>query len=110
MLPTVDVVSSVIFDGGVADDFATGCVSARWAPSVWKRPSPPVTASLPAGPMSSSSTSTLIEGVAEALVLADRLGIGHRRLEEVIEGGPLAAPSPKAPGLWRARPACACEP
>ena len=34
----------------------------------------------------------LIEGVAEALELADRLGIGHRQLAEVIEGGPLDAP------------------
>ena len=36
--------------------------------------------------------SILIEGVAEALELADRLGIGHQQLEEVIEGGPLDAP------------------
>ena len=34
----------------------------------------------------------LIEGVAEALELADRLGIGHRQLEDAIEGGPLDAP------------------
>ncbi len=56
MLPTVEVVGSVIFDGAVADDFAPGCVWARWAPSVWRRPSPPVTGSLPAGPMWCSST------------------------------------------------------
>ena len=36
--------------------------------------------------------SILIEGVAETMELADRLGIGHRRLAEVIEGGPLDAP------------------
>ena len=36
--------------------------------------------------------SILIEGVAEALELADRLGIAHQQLEEVIEGGPLDAP------------------
>jgi 3-hydroxyisobutyrate dehydrogenase len=30
--------------------------------------------------------------VAETLELADRLGIGHRQLEEVIGGGPLDAP------------------
>jgi 3-hydroxyisobutyrate dehydrogenase len=36
--------------------------------------------------------SILIEGVAEALELADRLGIGHQQLEEAIEGGPLDAP------------------
>jgi 3-hydroxyisobutyrate dehydrogenase len=35
---------------------------------------------------------TLIEGVAEALELADRLDIDTARLEEVIEGGPLDAP------------------
>ena len=36
--------------------------------------------------------SILIEGVAEALELADRLGIAHQQLAEVIEGGPLDAP------------------
>jgi 3-hydroxyisobutyrate dehydrogenase len=36
--------------------------------------------------------SILIEGVAEALELADRMGIGHTQLAEVIEGGPLDAP------------------
>jgi 3-hydroxyisobutyrate dehydrogenase len=36
--------------------------------------------------------SILIEGVAEALELADRLGIEHAKLAEVIEGGPLDAP------------------
>jgi 3-hydroxyisobutyrate dehydrogenase len=36
--------------------------------------------------------SILIEGVAETLELADRLGIGHQQLAEVIEGGPLDAP------------------
>ena len=36
--------------------------------------------------------SILIEGVAEALELADRLGIGHQQLEEAIAGGPLDAP------------------
>jgi 3-hydroxyisobutyrate dehydrogenase len=36
--------------------------------------------------------STLIEGVAEALELADRLGIDADRLAESIEGGPLDAP------------------
>jgi 3-hydroxyisobutyrate dehydrogenase len=34
----------------------------------------------------------LIEGVAEALELADRLGIDAARLAETIEGGPLDAP------------------
>jgi 3-hydroxyisobutyrate dehydrogenase len=29
MLPTVEVVGSVIFDGAVADDFAPGCVWAQ---------------------------------------------------------------------------------
>lgn len=36
--------------------------------------------------------SVLIEGVAETMELADRLGIGHSQLAEVIEGGPLDAP------------------
>ena len=36
--------------------------------------------------------SILIEGVAETMELADRLGNGQQKLEEVIEGGPLDAP------------------
>ncbi len=36
--------------------------------------------------------SVLIEGVAEALELADRLGIDEGKLAEAIEGGPLDAP------------------
>src|SRR6201989_1781620 len=36
--------------------------------------------------------SILIEGVAEALELAGRLGIGDAELAEAIEGGPLDAP------------------
>jgi 3-hydroxyisobutyrate dehydrogenase len=36
--------------------------------------------------------SVLIEGVAEALELAGRLGISPAQLDEVIEGGPLDAP------------------
>ena len=36
--------------------------------------------------------SVLIEGVAETMALADRLGIGHPQLAGVIEGGPLDAP------------------
>ena len=36
--------------------------------------------------------SILIEGVAETMELADRLGISHEQLAEVIEGGPLDAP------------------
>jgi 3-hydroxyisobutyrate dehydrogenase len=36
--------------------------------------------------------SILIEGVAETMELADRLGIGHQQLADVIEGGPLDAP------------------
>ncbi len=34
----------------------------------------------------------LIEGVAEAAELADRLGVNQRQLTEALEGGPLAAP------------------
>jgi 3-hydroxyisobutyrate dehydrogenase len=40
--------------------------------------------------------STLIEGVAEALELADRLGIDASQLGEAIEGGPLDAPIAEA--------------
>ncbi len=36
--------------------------------------------------------SVLIEGVAEALELVDRLGIDPAKLDDVIEGGPLDAP------------------
>jgi 3-hydroxyisobutyrate dehydrogenase len=36
--------------------------------------------------------SILLEGAAETMELADRLGIGHQQLAEVIEGGPLDAP------------------
>jgi len=36
--------------------------------------------------------SVLIEGAAETMALADRLGIGHPQLAGVIEGGPLDAP------------------
>jgi 3-hydroxyisobutyrate dehydrogenase len=40
--------------------------------------------------------STLIEGVAESLELAGRLGIDAGQLEEAIEGGPLDAPLAEA--------------
>jgi 3-hydroxyisobutyrate dehydrogenase len=152
MLPTVDVVNSVIFDGGVVDDFAQGCVWAQMGTIgveetiatrdrlAARRPDvvfvdAPVSGSkgpaeqgrlliLASGPAAAAETlgpvfaaigrktvwlgeagkgsqvklvvnaymSILIEGVAEALELADRLGIGHQQLEEVIEGGPLDAP------------------
>ena len=36
--------------------------------------------------------SILIEGVAETMELADRLGVGHQQLAECIAGGPLDAP------------------
>ena len=36
--------------------------------------------------------SILVEGVAETMELADRLGVSHEQLAEVIEGGPLDAP------------------
>ncbi len=36
--------------------------------------------------------STLIDGVAEALELAGRLGVDPSKLDEAIEGGPLDAP------------------
>jgi 3-hydroxyisobutyrate dehydrogenase len=40
--------------------------------------------------------SVLIEGVAEAMELADRLGIEHQQFAKVIEGGPLDAPIAEA--------------
>jgi 3-hydroxyisobutyrate dehydrogenase len=152
MLPTLDVVGSVIFDGGVVDDFARGCVWAQMGTIgvegtimtrdrlAARRPDvvfvdAPVSGSkgpaeqgqlliLASGPTAAAEIvapafeaigrktvwlgeagkgsqvklivnaymSILIEGVAEALELADRMGIGHQQLEEVIEGGPLDAP------------------
>ena len=153
MLPTAEVVSSVIFDGGgVAGAFAPGCVWAQMGtigveatvaigarlgelrPDVMFLDAPvsgskgpagqgqllilasgPAAAAETAGPVFSAIgrktvwlgqagkgsqlklavnayMSILIEGVAEALELADRMGIGHAQLAEVIEGGPLDAP------------------
>ncbi len=152
MLPTLDVVGSVIFDGGVVDDFARGCVWAQMGTIgvegtimtrdrlAARRPDvvfvdAPVSGSkgpaeqgrlliLASGPTAAAEIvapafeaigrktvwlgeagkgsqvklivnaymSILIEGVAEALELADRMGIGHQQLEDVIEGGPLDAP------------------
>jgi 3-hydroxyisobutyrate dehydrogenase len=152
MLPTADVVESVIFDGGVADAFADGCVWAQMGTIgveatlhlrdrlTGQRPGvlfvdAPVSGSkgpaeqgqlliLASGPAAAASSvdpvfgvlgrrtvwlgqvgqgslmklivnaymSVLIEGVAEAMELADRLGVGHQQLAEVIEGGPLDAP------------------
>jgi 3-hydroxyisobutyrate dehydrogenase len=152
MLPTADAVDSVIFDGGVADAFADGCVWAQMgtigvAETLRMRDrlaafrpgvifvDAPVSGSkgpaqqgqlliLASGPAAAAETvrpvfdvlgrktvwlgeagqgsqvklvvnaymSILIEGVAETMELADRLGIGHQQLAEVIEGGPLDAP------------------
>jgi 3-hydroxyisobutyrate dehydrogenase len=152
MLPTADVVRSVIFDQGVADGFAEGAVWAQMGTIGvaatqdahdrlgQQRPDvsfvdAPVSGSkgpaengqlliLASGPDAAVDTlapafaalgrktvrlgeagngsrmklvvnaymSVLIEGVAEALELADRLGIGPEKLDEVIEGGPLDAP------------------
>ena len=152
MLPTADVVDSVIFDGGVAGAFADGCVWAQMGTIgveatrrirdrlAAQRPGvifvdAPVSGSkgpaeqgqlliLASGPAAAAKAvrpvfdiigrktvwlgeagqgslvkvvvnaymSILIEGVAETLELADRLGIGHQQLAEVIEGGPLDAP------------------
>ena len=156
MLPTVDVVGSVIFDGGVADDFAPGCVWAQMGtigveetvatrdrlaarrPDVLFVDAPVSGIKGPAeqgqllilasGPAAAADLvspvfaaigrktvwlgeagkgsqvklvvnaymSILIEGVAEALELADRLDISHQQLVEVIAGGPLAAPIAEA--------------
>ena len=152
MLPTADVVESVIFDGGVTGAFADGCVWAQMGTIgveatlrirdrlAADRPGvlfvdAPVSGSkgpaeqgqlliLASGPAVAAGAvrpvfdvlgrktvwvgeagqgsqvklvvnaymSILIEGVAETMALADRLGIGHQQLAEVIEGGPLDAP------------------
>ncbi len=152
MLPTADVVESVIFDGGAAGAFARGCVWAQMGTIgveatrrirdrlAVQRPGvmfvdAPVSGSkgpaeqgqlliLASGPAAAADAvrpvfdvigrktvwlgeagrgsqvklvvnaylSILIEGVAETMELADRLGIGHQQLAEVIEGGPLDAP------------------
>jgi 3-hydroxyisobutyrate dehydrogenase len=152
MLPTADAVESVIFEGGVADAFADGCVWAQMGTIgvestrrirdrlAAQRSSvmfvdAPVSGSkgpaeqgqlliLASGPAAAADRlrpvfgilgrktvwlgqvgqgslvklvvnaymSILIEGVAETVELADRLGIGHQELAEVIEGGPLDAP------------------
>ena len=152
MLPTADVVDSVVFDAGVAGAFADGCVWAQMGTIgveatlrsrdrlAAQRPGvmfvdAPVSGSkgpaeqgqlliLASGPAAAADVlrpvfdvigrktvwlgeagqgsqmklvvnaymSILIEGVAETMELADRLGIGHQQLAEVIEGGPLDAP------------------
>jgi 3-hydroxyisobutyrate dehydrogenase len=152
MLPTAEVVDSVIFDDGVADAFADGSVWAQMGTIgveatlrirdrlAAQRPGimfvdAPVSGSkgpaeqgqlliLASGPAAAADKvrpvfdilgrktvwlgeagqgsqvklvvnaymSILIEGVAETMELADRLGIGHQQLAEVIEGGPLDAP------------------
>jgi 3-hydroxyisobutyrate dehydrogenase len=152
MLPTADVVNSVIFDGGVVGAFARGCVWAQMGtigvaatasitdrlgasrPDVMFLDAPVSGSKGPAqsgqllilasGPAAAAKTvgpvfaaigrktiwlgsagkgsqlklvvnaymAILIEGVAEALELADRMDIGHQQLAEAIEGGPLDAP------------------
>jgi len=152
MLPTADAVESVIFDGGVADAFADGCVWAQMGTIgvestlrirgrlAAQRPSvifvdAPVSGSkgpaeqgqlliLASGPAAAADRvdpvfdilgrktvwlgqvgqasvvklvvntymSILVEGVAETMELADRLGISREQLAEAIEGGPLDAP------------------
>jgi 3-hydroxyisobutyrate dehydrogenase len=152
MLPSADAVESVIFEGGVAETFADGCVWVQMGTIgvdatlrirdrlAAQRPGvmfvdAPVSGSkgpaeqgqlliLASGPAAAADSvrlvfdvigrktvwlgeagrgsqvklvvnaylSILIEGVAETMELADRLGIGHQQLAEVIEGGPLDAP------------------
>jgi 3-hydroxyisobutyrate dehydrogenase len=151
MLPTADVVNSVVFDG-VAEAFTEGCVWAQMGtigltattdiagrlgklrPDVMFVDAPvsgskgPAEAGelliLASGPPAAEAIvrpafsvigrktvwlgeagqgsrmklvvnaymSTLIEGVAEADELADRLGVDTGKLAEAIEGGPLDAP------------------
>jgi 3-hydroxyisobutyrate dehydrogenase len=152
MLPTAEVVNSVIFAGGVAQAFAEGAVWAQMGtigvaattaiagrlgqlrPDVMFVDAPvsgskgPAQAGqlliLASGPAASEQVvspvfsaigrqtvwlgeagqgsrmklvvnaymSILIEGVAEALELASRVGIDTSKLAEAIEGGPLDAP------------------
>jgi 3-hydroxyisobutyrate dehydrogenase len=152
MLPTAEAVESVIFDGGVADAFADGCVWAQMGtigvgatrrirdrlaaqrPGVTFVDAPVSGSKGPAGQgqlliLASGSAAAaevlgpvfgilgrktvwlgeagqgslvklvvnaylaiLVEGVAETMELADRLGIAHEQLAEAIEGGPLDAP------------------
>jgi 3-hydroxyisobutyrate dehydrogenase len=152
MLPTADVVESVIFDDGVDDAFADGSVWAQMGTIgveatvrirdrlAAERPGvlfvdAPVSGSkgpaeqgllliLASGPAAAADRvdpvfdvlgrktvwlgevgqgslmklivnaymSILIEGVAETMELADRLGVGHEQLAECIAGGPLDAP------------------
>jgi 3-hydroxyisobutyrate dehydrogenase len=152
MLPTAEVVSSVIFSGGVADAMSPGAVWAQMGtigltatleidsrlselrPDVLFVDAPVSGSKGPAetgqllilasGPPDAAAAvrpafsaigrktvwlgragqgsrmklvvnaymSILIEGVAEALELAERLGIDDARLAEAIEGGPLDAP------------------
>jgi len=152
MLPTADVVESVVFDGHVAEAFAPGAVwaqmgtigldatariagrLARLRPDVAfvdapvsgsKGPAesgqllilasgPDIARSALEGPFAAigratvwlgeagqgsrlklvvnAYMSTLIEGVAEAIELAGRLGVSTGMLDQAIEGGPLDAP------------------
>jgi 3-hydroxyisobutyrate dehydrogenase len=152
MLPTAEVVESVIFGGGVAEAFHQGAVWAqmgtigvaatmqiagrlgRLRPGVMFVDAPVSGSKAPAeagqllilasGPAGAEAIarpafsaigrktvwlgeagagsrmklvvnaymSILIEGVAEALELASRLGIDDAKLADVIEGGPLDAP------------------
>ena len=152
MLPTADIVTSVLFDGGVAQEFAAGAVIAQMGtigvpetieidrrlgqvrPDVMFVDAPVSGSKGPAeagqllimasGPAAAepvvdpvfdvlgrktvwlgqagqgsrlklavnSYMSILIEGVAEALELANRFGIDPAKLEEAIAGGPLDAP------------------
>jgi 3-hydroxyisobutyrate dehydrogenase len=152
MLPTADVVTEVVFDGGVSDAFAPGAVWAQMGTIgvaattdlagrlARSRPDAlfvdaPVSGSkgpaesgqlliLASGPpparpvvgpafdaigrqtlwlgdagqgsrlklVVNAYLSVLIEGVAETLTLARRLGLDIAQLDDAIEGGPLDAP------------------
>jgi 3-hydroxyisobutyrate dehydrogenase len=156
MLPTAEIVTSVLIDGGVVEAFATGAVWAQMgtigvsatddvaghvrklrsdvlfvdAPvSGTKGPAEagqllilasgpaqaeqilrPVFAALGRMPawlgdvgqgsrmklVINAYLAALIEGVAEALALAKRLGVEPAKLEAMIEGGPLDAPLAEA--------------
>ena len=117
-LPTADVVTSVIFDSGVADALPAGAAWAQMGtiglaettgissrlgelrPDVMFVDAPVSGSKGPAEAGQGSRMklavnaymSILIEGVAEALELAGQLGIDDSKLAEAIEGGPLDAP------------------
>ena len=119
MLPTADAVESVMFTDLIAEALARGAVWAQMGTigvtATTEFAGPIVAPAFSAigrktvwlGAAGQGSRtklvvnaymSTLVEGVAEALELASRLGIDPAGLAQVIEGGPLDAPIAAADG------------